>query len=295
MTDAPNDKNLGILIKPDKDGNVNFFPTHFIELVFYFNNELGLKAISGKLEHQISNDIHNYFLDSLQGNDVLAKAGLQRLLFVGENLHTIKSFFDNDKDNYKKFCKKLSRAPTYVGARFELLIFSGLLKMGVKTKTEIIPQEKPDFRIKLEKDVFIECTSISFNGKREVLDNKTICNKIHSCIFTGKDAKNKKTYASNNCALFIDWSNLFALVMERKDSDFSSYFSNAMTEMISETKYGSIALFHYELDKTTYIYSAKCFRIDSQNIDHNLKSLLDHFLPSTLSATTNNTAFARIC
>lgn len=265
----------GILLKPDKDGMIDFIPPYFLDLTTFFKNELGIMVKPGATPHPITQELQAYYIDFVGRNEDLAEIRQKWLIGVADNLATIK--IKANKDQYRKFCKKIANSRNYVGSRFEICVYSALLKMDIKVES----RESPDFFIGQEPKLGIECTSLSLG--KDITSKEQIGQKLEYMLFGSarkkKDAKNNKEYALNSCALFVDWTHLFQIVMGKSNQDFQKYLDDLMKDMCRRMKYGSLVLFTYAYKKNTSEFQILHGRHDAPHIDPRLEEFLDKLVP----------------
>lgn len=241
-------------------------------LVMFFNKVLGLKVLPNQqLDHPIAQEINTCFQDFANGNIAYGEVRYKQLLGVANNLATIGK--NLDKDNFRKFCKKIASANNYVGARFEVLICAALIKRNAK----FISSERPDFQI-FEKDLIgIECGSRTLDSKKIIENPEEIWRALRDVLFDKKTGKNHKIYATKTCALFIDWTYLFQIIMSFKESTQDN-FDKLMKKISSEMNYGSLILFNYQYEKDKKEFSVNWGRYDNPDIHPTLNSFMDSFI-----------------
>lgn len=177
-------------------------------------------------------------------------------------------------NKYKKLIEECS-FDQYYGFRLESHIAALLTSHNENFKVS----ESPDFIIKTEKNVYIECTS------RHLTQTKTLENTLKS-ISNSLIEKNKKKYSNESTALFVDITNLLSLewkILEKGNQNSLDLINS----YLRETDFGNLTLFSWVLHFNTnpldilnpVKYECMFWRFDNEIIDIHLKRFLDRRWP----------------
>jgi hypothetical protein len=266
--------------------NESNFQSDITNLLAFFHEHLGINNFSNEVQHPIAREVIACIEDTSHGNLTQADARYRQLLGLADNLSTIK--LHSNQANFRRFCKKISDAENYIGARFEALVCSALVKGGLKIGSEFLPQDRPDFKIKGASDLFIECTSVSFHPDKKDINKNAISKKICDAV----EEKSKKSYATKRCALFIDWTYLFQIIMDLRDPEMQKCIDNLMSCITQKTNYGTVVLFSYAYEKDKKKFQVLPGRYDTADIDSGLEKLLDKYVPrGRFKTSASNMAF----
>lgn len=214
---------------------------------------------------------------------------------MGARLHSLRlSYFQNNLETlqqrnleaFHSIVRDLINAKdddlSFYGFRFETYIASRLARENISFHK----RESPDFDILNYSNASIECTSIRSRGGN--IDEERLDQKLHDRV----SEKSLKTYATHECSLFIDVTNiLFNVPPDTWQARMDSFEDAARTQIVN-TDFGSILIFTWiysqKTDSCTYVSN----RVDSTFINSELRSFLETYFPHK-GASTKRPAVSR--
>jgi len=235
----------------------------FANLVFEIGRLLNMKVI--RKGHPVADTLNSIWVHHTKQEFNARDVSLGNITLLMKNLQRIESYDKQLLHHFQKNMKKPTKE-NYYGLRLEIQIASNLIKNQIKFKKS----ESPDFIIFYNNSkIFVECTSTHV---RKIMPNPAY--KIVSAI----TKKSQKPYCNELTALAIDITNL---IFSSKHNVYVSgkYLKQEILKVLSSSKFGSILLEFYILDKKKGVYSQNYHRIDNKNIDTKLKQFLDSNYP----------------
>lgn len=239
------------------------------ELQAMASDLLGIRFHHGSRNYQTHIGARFIWIDrlNLEGDTRGRDAEIVKLYFLFKHLQELSQ---NHPEAYARVRKTIRKAPNeaqYFGARMEVYVAASLVRAGVAFQC----RESPDYEILgNRKKVFIECGSAHIAGK----STDTI-KKISLAV----SAKCKKKYANRSTALFLDATNPMLKGLDNDIPDPTSVLRNSIQEVIKVGGYGSVLLLFYGFNEPVNKISANYIRIDSPEIDSELRACMDKTYP----------------
>jgi len=196
---------------------------------------------------------------------------------IAAKMENIRSGFEvlkgGQSDVYNAIRKNLirnSNSSSYWGFVFELSIAALLTKSGFEFKVCPTKDGSPDFAIFYEGDwLYIECHAV-FRNANDISEEK-----FRSKVLAGVRKKEKKKYASSNCALFLDVTSLESL----RESGIVQTNENIL---LDSSKFGNVTLFvnYMRSEYGSLKLSHGWERADYNHQSPKLRELLDILIPN---------------
>lgn len=234
-----------ILESPEAQANVKAFLGDLSELVDALDSLLGIKKLSGKERRQslILKRVQRV-VDLFNAKDDSARIEFSALGLFTKQLQSLK---DNHKKSYGKLTKKIlkqHRNIAWEGLKSEVAVASCLVDF---LGDDFVIRESPDYEFKfLGEKVYIEVTSARLLASRE--------GDVTYKISAAASSKNRKPYARNDVALFIDITNIMHHYFSNPNNNPEELWSSVNKKFEElNLKFGAVVLtangINYELSR----------------------------------------------
>jgi hypothetical protein len=247
------------------------FENRFLVLIARLNRIMGRQFTLKKQQAltPIEKALYSIWIHNRSGDTVKRDSEFERMVML---IHALLNAKKHKPELFSLFKRELNRtgaSDSFFGIRFEITIMDMLISKSMSfNKTE-----SPDFSIEHNGNkMFIECGSARLR--------KTIIGDFKYKVRSVIHEKSNKPYCASNTALFIDVTNLIYNSVFGEKAWTPNTLREIASNEIESTKYGSIALFCYLVNRDLGRYECVYIRVDSQNIDVGLYHLLNEIVPS---------------
>jgi hypothetical protein len=225
---------------------------------------LGVRYVPGDPAHSgpVGRLIESALLAHNRGDHLRVEIELLRLRMLLKHLRETKEF---DEPTFNRLRNRLvnETTPDYHGVRQEVLVAARLSREQVPFLHE--RRGRPDFILKSDEAVGIECTSVHFRKETDDPVEK-ICPAI--------EGKRNKSYAGPSVALAIGVTEIFY-----RTGLVDNELRAAASKAVAETPYGAALLFTEVFLRDKGEYHSLYIREDARSISPGLRRLVDSVWP----------------